>query len=99
MSHVDTAAAPAATSNSVSTLAEPGGTERIALGQRAYRRSCVHCHGITPKALPHRDAERFLQVVMDGRNEMPALGFKLTAQEVATMRAYVAQCAANSLTC
>ena len=73
--------------------------ERAALGQRAYRRSCVHCHGIMPKTLAHQDAMLFLRTVLNGRDDMPALGFKISAREVDTMRFYLAQCATNTLVC
>ena len=61
-------------------------------GQQAYRRSCVHCHGIDPTRLMHRHAQQFERVVLEGLNDMPALSFKLSAEEVETIRVYISVC-------
>ena len=74
-------------------------TNTFALGQRGYRRSCVHCHGIQPKGLRYQDRSRFTNAVLHGSGQMPALGFKLTAREVELIRRYVAACAPDYQRC
>jgi mono/diheme cytochrome c family protein len=68
-------------------------------GARTYRQSCVHCHGIHPAGLAYEDPLRFRRAVLEGRGEMPALGFKLTAAEVEGVRRYLARCAAEAQAC
>ncbi len=79
--------------------AELDETERHALGQRVYLRSCVNCHGIQPRELADADAQRFVANVLEGSSTMPALGFKLDAAEVELAQAYVALCSRDYNAC
>jgi mono/diheme cytochrome c family protein len=90
------APAPAATLPDPAALSD---AERLDWGRTVYRRSCVGCHGIQPQGLAHEDRERFAASVLDGRGEMPALGFKLEPAEVMVAQAYVALCSANYSVC
>lgn len=78
------------------SLSEP---ERLAWGRKVYRRSCVSCHGIQPEAMVHDNTSRFVASVLEGRGEMPALGFKLNAAEVTVAQAYVAVCSRDYNIC
>jgi mono/diheme cytochrome c family protein len=75
-------------------------SEVIEQGKQGYQRSCVGCHGLsTPAALPHHDAQRFVEIVRNGDNTMPALGFKLNSVEIEMIRIYLQHCAADGGIC
>jgi mono/diheme cytochrome c family protein len=90
------APAPAASLPDPATLSD---AERLDWGRTVYRRSCINCHGIQPQGLAHENPQRFASSVLDGRGEMPALGFKLEAAEVTVAQAYVAVCSDNYSVC
>ena len=89
--------APKLVTAAASQIAAPVNT--FASGRRGYRRSCVHCHGIQPKGLRYQDRSRFIDAVLNGSGQMPALDFKLTAREVELIRRYVAGCAPDYQRC
>lgn len=64
--------------------------ELLALGEKAYWRSCESCHGLVPEDLPYQDRIQFGRVVLNGQGNMPGLGFKLELTEVEAIRQYLA---------
>jgi mono/diheme cytochrome c family protein len=69
-------------------------------GKQGYQRSCVGCHGLMkPDHLPYHDSQRFIEIVRNGDNTMPALGFKLNAVEVEMIRIYLQHCADDPEVC
>ena len=66
--------------------------DNLALGQRAYYRSCVHCHGIDPTNLPYQDKLNFSEIVLKGTDTKTGMGFKLNSTEVETIRLYLQHC-------
>ena len=73
--------------------------EALLEGQKAYRRSCVACHGVTPEDLAHNDQQHFIETVRNGYQAMPALGYKLNAVEAEIIRIYVSHCNADPSSC
>ena len=69
--------------------------ELLSLGEKTYWRSCENCHGTEPDALPHENRIGFERAVLDGKGEMPSLGFKLSVVEVEAIRQYLSHIAAE----
>ena len=77
-------------------LANPmiGDSTAIARGRVIYRQRCVICHGSAGGRGPNLFATRlgdqsFLETVINGRGTMPAMGLRLSPDDVWQVHAYV----------
>jgi mono/diheme cytochrome c family protein len=98
--HPPTAATPAAALASESPQKH---AERIAQGKEIYTTTCVVCHGATGQGGSHGGAkltraltrESISTVVAHGRNDMPAFGSALSADQVQGISDYVLELVAQ----
>lgn len=71
-------------------------------GQQTFQHNCVMCHALTPDTKivgpslysemrgPHaKSAAAVREVVVHGKNQMPAMGSKLSDQDIADLLAYL----------
>jgi mono/diheme cytochrome c family protein len=72
--------------------------EQIRIGAEIYARNCSPCHGarmaepegaFNLKNFPHDQRDRFVGSVTRGKNQMPAWGDLLKADEIEALWAYV----------
>ena len=70
----------------------PTENDNLALGQQAYYRSCVHCHGVNPMSMPYQDKLSFTATILKGTDNKMAMGFKMHPAEVEAIRLYLQQC-------
>jgi quinohemoprotein ethanol dehydrogenase len=94
----DPVSAPHGVSNTVPTT-----SGNVAKGKELFMGACVVCHGDNGKSGTHGGAplttsltlEAIVQVVTMGRNQMPAFGSALSAQDREDLAAYVLQLVAR----
>ncbi|MEZ6030636.1 MAG: cytochrome c [Hyphomonadaceae bacterium] len=70
----------------------------LALGEEVYRTTCQLCHGATgqgnnggPAFSAGLTPEGVATIARDGRNAMPAFGAQLSAKDIVSVGAFVAQ--------
>jgi mono/diheme cytochrome c family protein len=90
---------PAATpSAAMSFLREAEGSADPLAGKVVYETACTFCHGETGEGghgggkplVAARNADVVIQIVSEGRKEMPSFGAALTPEQIRDVSAYVA---------
>lgn len=98
-------AEPASTTAPARTAASDGSHQAVtgevadlALGEQVYRTTCQLCHGATgqgnnggPTFSAGLTPEGVATIARDGRNAMPAFGAQLSAKDIVSVGAFVAQ--------